>query len=60
MIKGSSEPNDFLNILLEDLDAGQSRKIFFFFDVQVGKTLHPSHPPNFGFAAHSRLRKTFL
>lgn len=58
MIRGSNEPNDFLNILLEGLDAGQSMKIFF--DVQVGKTLHSPRPPNFRFAAHSRLRKTFL
>lgn len=30
VIRDSSEPNDFLNVLLEDLDTGQSRKIFFF------------------------------
>lgn len=37
MIRGRSEPDDFLNVLQEDLDAGQKIGKSFF-DVQVGKT----------------------
>ena len=51
-----------LSVLLEPLDVGQKQRnlFFFFYAVQVGKTLHSPRPPDLVLAAHSRFGKTVL